>query len=68
MCGHHPASMYQVLVMGEKFVWDAPESMECKVKSLTSQMQKRDVRTPYLSVGCDNYDTPICGIVIKMPI
>ena len=56
------------LVMGGKLWRNVPKSIECKVKLLTSQMQKRDVRAPYLSAGFDNSNTHICGIGMKIPI
>ena len=49
------------LVVGEKLWSNGPKSIECNVKSLTSQMQKRDVHALYLSGGFDNSNARICG-------
>ena len=56
------------LVMGGKLWSDDPKSTECNVKSLTSQMQKRDVHARCLSVGFDKFNTGICGIAMEMSI
>ncbi len=56
------------LVMGEKLWSNEPKSIECNVKSLTSQMQKRDVHARCLSAGFDDFNTGICGIAMERPI
>jgi len=49
------------LVVGEKLWSNEPKSIECNVKSLTSQMQKHDFHAMYLSAGFDNTNTCIFG-------